>query len=90
MLKGTQAVVGSKILCKLFAAQKSAKIDARGMKGTWGDLVFCTALLRKQGSSMSIHQLNGAVLNEKMNISCAAPHTAVPNITHIAVPDNKA
>ena len=44
----------SKILCKLFAAQKSAKIDARGMKGTWGDLVFCTALLRNQGSSMSI------------------------------------
>ena len=50
---------GKQILCKLFAAQKSAKIDAQGMKGTWGDLVFCTALLRNQGSSMSIIQLNG-------------------------------
>ena len=32
--------MGSKILCKLFAVQKSAKIDAQGMKGTWGDTRF--------------------------------------------------
>ena len=56
---------------KLFAAQKSAKIDAQGMKGTWGDLVFCTALLRKQGSSMSIIQLNGVgcTLNDYFHVA---------------------
>ena len=45
----------SKISCKLFAAQKSAKINARGMRRSkTKGLFFCTALLRNQGSSMSI------------------------------------
>lgn len=67
----------SKILCKLFAAQKSAKIDAWGMKGTWGDLVFCTALLRNQGSSMSISSAKRGGTNDEWSLACGNRPTLV-------------
>ena len=75
---------------KLFAAQKSAKIDAQGMKGTWGELVFCTALLRNQGSSMSNSSAKrGGTYNERSSACGSRPHIRVPLPTHIAVPTRK-
>ena len=80
----------SKILCKLFAAQKSAKIDAWGMKGTWGELVFCTALLRNQGSSMSNSSAKRGGTYYKRSSACGSrPHIRVSLPTHIAVPTRK-
>ena len=76
-----------KILCKLFAAQKSAKIDAWGMKGTWGETRFFVLLsCDLQGSSMSIIQLNGALQGDHGSLAAAPAHIRVPKLTHIAVP----
>ena len=65
----------SKILCKLFAAQKSAKIDARGMKGTWGDTSFLYCFLevtREQYVHSSAKR--GVARSNKWNYVCFPPH----------------
>ena len=80
----------SKIPCKLFAAQKSAKINARGMRRSkTKGLFFCTALLRNQGSSMSISSTTQDLANSRFVEALLPPHIRVPNFTHIGVPNKK-
>ena len=89
MPKGIRAVVGSKILCKLFAAQKSAKIDAQGMRRSKTEGRFCTALLRNQGSSMSISSTTQDLAKDGQAASLAIlflVHIRVPNLFHLCVP----
>ena len=80
----------SKISCKLFAAQKSAKINARGMRRSkTKGLFFCTALLRNQGSSMSISSTTQDLAKDGQAASLAIlflVHIRVPNLFHLCVP----
>ena len=74
----------SKILCKLFAAQKSAKINAQGMRRSKTLGHFCTALLRNQGSSMSISSTTQDLAKDGQAASLAV--FFVPHICPNAVP----
>ena len=83
---------GKQILCKLFAAQKSAKIDAQGTRRskTLG-LFFCTALLKNSREQyVQYPQLKTLELMVKQRlVHLFLTHIRVPTSTHIAVPRDK-